>query len=313
MTINVSNSSIQNFKFCRRMYWLENYRKMKPKEVKTTGALALGSRIHLALEMFYNALADGATVEQANIEGIWSDLVERDRGALEAMSYSTDDLDAESELGRIMLEGYIEWMEDNGYMSEYNVTSQEEMLSYPFFDGMVNLVGKIDQRLTHKLTGTRHVLDYKTTAQMEQLSSTINQSEQFLTYMLLEMLQYGDVKEVSTALVVALKKVKRTARAKPPFYAAWEVDHNVYELRNFYLRIQGELQQIMDLHDRLDAGEDHHVVAYPTPSKDCSWRCNFAKICPLFDDGSDAERALAEDFYEGDPFDYYGEDSPTNK
>lgn len=309
--IHVSNSSIQNFKFCKRMYWLENIRKLKPRAEKVTGALALGSRVHLALETFYNRLGDGMTVEEANLPQIWLDLVDADRHHLETIEFSTEELDAEAELGRIMLEGYIEWMEDNGYFSDYEVVSQEETLSHEFFDGKVKLIGKIDQRLRHKVSGTRHVLDYKTTAQMDVLSQTVNQSEQFLTYMLLEMLQHNDPYNVSSALVIALKKVKRSARAKPPFYQAWEVDHNIFELRNFFLRIQGELQDILRLHEELENGADHHVVAYPTPTKDCRWRCNFASICPLFDDGSDVERAIAIDFYEGDPFDYYGDDSPN--
>lgn len=311
--IVVSNSSLTAFKDCKRKFWLSHYRKLRPQMEKTTGALALGSRVHLALEKFYDAIMEGKTVEEADITTIWMTLVDMDRMTLLGEGLLTDDLDKEAELGRIMLEGYVEWLEDEGYIADLEVISQEEMLSHEFFDGRIKLVGKIDQRVRRKADGARLVVDYKTTAQLSMLEETIQQNRQFLTYMLLELLQENDPSQVSGALIVALKKNKRTAAAKPPFYAAYEVSHNVFELRNFFNEMQGQLLDVIRFWDRLDAGEDHHVVAYPSPSRDCSWKCEFAKFCPMFDDGSDVERALSDHFYEGDPFDYYGDASPTSE
>jgi len=137
-------------------------------------------------------------------------------------------------------------------------------------------------------------------------------NEQFLTYMVLEMLNGIDEdSRVGGAIVTALRKNKRTSAARPPFYEQLEVEHNLFELRNFFMRLQGELRAIVGMVDALDAGEDHHVVAYPSPSRDCSWRCPFYAACPMFDDGSDVERYIADNYDEGDPFDYYGAASPT--
>lgn len=309
--IVVSNSSLSTFKDCKRKFYLGHYLRYRPKVEKTTGALALGSRVHLALEQFYDAIMAGKTVEEADIANIWFTLVDMDRMTLLGEGYPTDELDKEAELGRIMLEGYIEWLEDEGYISDYEIVSQEEMLEHEFFEGRVKVVGKIDQRVRRKADGAKIVVDYKTTAQLGILEETIQQNRQFLTYMLLELLQKNDPSQISGAMVIALKKNKRTAAAKPPFYAAYEVEHNVFELRNFHQELQGQLLDVVRFWDRIESGEDHHVVAYPSPSRDCSWKCEFKNVCPLMDDGSDWERAIDDHFVKGDPFDYYGDASPT--
>jgi hypothetical protein len=51
--IRLSNSEIQTFKDCRRRWWLTYYRSLKPRNQDFTGALALGSRIHAALDDHY--------------------------------------------------------------------------------------------------------------------------------------------------------------------------------------------------------------------------------------------------------------------
>ena len=223
----------------------------------------------------------------------------------------TTTFDNEAELGRIMLEGYIQWLEDEGIDADLEIISQEERLEADFLDGRVKVVGKIDQRVRRKTDGTRMIRDFKTSANFSDIYKTVQMNEQFILYMVLEMLKKNEDERVSGAIVTALKKNKRTATARPPFYDQIEVEHNVFELRNFYARLQGELREILSFWERLDAGEDHHAVAYPTPSRDCSWKCPFANVCQMFDDGSDVERALSDQFESRDPFEYYGDLSPN--
>ena len=52
--IRISNSEIQTFKDCRRKWWLSYYRRLRPRTESKTGALALGSRIHQALDDYYS-------------------------------------------------------------------------------------------------------------------------------------------------------------------------------------------------------------------------------------------------------------------
>jgi hypothetical protein len=55
------------------------------------------------------------------------------------------------------------------------------------------------------------------------------------------------------------------------------------------------------------------IVAYPHPTRDCSWKCQFQSICPMFDDGSAVERAIEDQFVVGSPYAYYGESDPLKK
>ena len=103
--IRLSNSELQTFKDCRRKWWLTYYRRLQPKYKDMTGALAFGSRIHAALDAHY---AQGLPLIQAH-----ADLVETDRQLLLADFQDTFQLEQEAEMGRIMLEGYEQWVEEN--------------------------------------------------------------------------------------------------------------------------------------------------------------------------------------------------------
>jgi hypothetical protein len=63
---------------------------------------------------------------------------------------------------------------------------------------------------------------------------------------------------------------------------------------------------MLNVRDALDKGADHQEVAYPRPSRDCKWKCQFFSVCPLVDDGSAAEAAIEDSFAVGNPYDYYG-------
>lgn len=308
--IVISNSSIQTFKTCKRKFWLEHYRRLRPKTESATGALALGSRIHKALELYYTKLAEGLTPEQANLPGIWKALCDEDLLNILSGGGVTEEFEKEVELGRIMLEGYLEWIEDEGIDSDLEIVSQEETLDAEILGGRVKVVGKIDQRVRRKSDGTRLIRDFKTAAQFADLYKTLPMNEQFQLYMVLEMLKKDEWERVSGALVTALKKNKRTASSKPPYYDQIEVQHNIFELRNFYRRLQGVASDIVEMWDKLDAGEDHHIVAYPTPTRDCSWKCPFYAGCQMFDDGSNVEMWLTDNFEEKSPFAYYGDSDP---
>jgi hypothetical protein len=212
--LRISNSEISTFKDCRRKWWLSYYRQLGRKEQKFSGPLALGSRVHKALELYYND-------NSKNLLTYWSELVADDRITLEAEWRDTTDFDNEADLGRIMLEGYLEWNSEEGIDSELEVVSNEERLTTTLLDGRVELMAKIDQ----------HV----------------------------------------------------------------------------WTRLHGELSDMVAVRDALDSGVDHQLVVYPRPSRDCSWKCDFAAVCPMFDDGSAVEAAIEMGYQKREPYDYYGD------
>jgi RecB family exonuclease len=295
----LSNSEIQTFKDCRRKWWLAYYRRLKPKQKKYSGPLALGSRVHEALDQYYST---GTPLLEA-----YKGLVEGERDAMHLEMMDTYEFDSEADLGRIMLEGYLEWVEGEGIDSELEMISTEEILSMPLFDGAVELQGKIDMRVRRKADGVRMFRDFKTVGgSFAQFAETAHMNEQILTYMMLEHAQNKDTDERSEGgIFTLLRKVKRTAASKPPFYDQFEVRHNIFTVRSFWKRIHGSISDLMKTKIALDEGTAHQEVAYPRPSADCRWKCQFYSICPMFDDGSAVEQAIDAQFDKGDPYDYY--------
>lgn len=298
--IRISNSEIQTFKDCRRRWWLTYYRRLRPKVTEFTGALALGSRIHEALDRHYST---GQDLLEAH-----ADLVKEDMKKLNDEYRDTSGLEADADLGRIMLEGYLEWVEHEGIDAELELISTEEILERPMMDGRVTLQGKIDMRVRRKIDGARMIRDFKTVGgSFADFGAMAHMNEQVKTYMLLDEVQgTEDGERTDGAIFTMLRKVKRGAYAKPPFYDQIEVRHNRFTLRAFLEQLEGTFEDMLRVRDALDAGESHYKNAYPTPSKDCKWKCQFFAICPLFDDGSAAEAALSDAFVSSDPYGYYG-------
>lgn len=304
MTVRLSNSEIQTFKDCRRKWWLQYYRRMQAKNKDFTGALALGSRVHEALDQYYSK---GVPLLKAH-----SDLVAQDRLLLEAEWRDTSALDTEADLGRIMLEGYLQWVEEEGIDAELEMVSTEEKIIAPLFNGEVELQGKLDMRVRRKIDGVRMFRDFKTVGgSLSDFANLAPMNEQILTYMLLESTKENEDNRSEGGIFTMLKKVKRTSNARPPFYDQIEVRHNIFTLRSFWNRIHGVIADLMKVRKALDDGENHAYVAYPSPSRDCKWKCPFFSICTMFDDGSSAEQALSEMFEEADPYAYYGNDKES--
>ena len=296
--VRISNSEIQTFKDCRRKWWFTYYRRLQPKVKDYTGALALGSRIHEALDRYYST---GQPLLEAH-----ADLVKEDMKTMNDSYRDTTALESEAELGRIMLEGYLEWVELNGIDQELEMISTEEIIERPMMEGRVTLQGKIDMRVRRKLDGVRMFRDFKTVGgSFADFGATAQMNEQILTYMTLEEAQNQEGERSEGGIFTMLRKVKRGSYAKPPFYDQFEVRHNQFALRSFWQRLEGTLEDMLRVRDALDAGESHYKHAYPRPSRDCKWKCQFFSICPLVDDGSAAEAAISDAFEVSDPYGYY--------
>jgi hypothetical protein len=266
-----------------------------------TGALALGTRIHAALDAHY---AQGTPLLQAH-----SELVEKDKQLLLADFRDVNDLETEAELGRIMLEGYEQWVEENGIDAELEMISTEEKIVAPLFNGAVELQGKLDMRVRRKADGVRLFRDFKTVGgSLSEFSSMAHMNEQVMTYMLLESSKFDEKERSEGGIFTLLKKVRRTAAAKPPFYDHVEIRHNIFTMRSFWQRIHGTIADLMRIRTALDAGENPAFHVYPRASRDCKWKCQFFAICPMFDDGSAVEQALSDSYEEKDPYAYYDTD-----
>ena len=300
----VSNSEITTWKTCRRKWWLSYYLQLRPVKKDWVGPLPLGSRVHKALERYYR---DGIDLLAAHQE-----LVNEARAHMAVEGLDTAKLDDEAELGRLMLEGYLDWVAEEGLDEDLELLGVEEVLKYefPLERGVITLMGKIDQRVLKRFTNTRAVLDLKTAASFNIWNDIAHMSPQLKTYMLLDKLtamRDGDERRIDGGIFRLLRKVKRGPRATPPFYEDMYVTHNDFVLRSFWIQLSGVLQELYDVKAALDSGADPMRVAHPNPTRDCRWACAFFSICHMFDDGSNVEGALEDQFEAVDPYDYYGD------
>jgi hypothetical protein len=316
----VTNSELQTFKGCRRRWWLSSHRKLTPKRKNLVGPLPLGTRVHAALEVIHQGKDPVERYLELQAADIvtwgkyWADL------GLEPTTEESKKFVSQMDLGRIMVEGYVEWAAENGIDADYDELLPEEKV-HVFFNVIsgvqVWLMGKLDLRVRRKRDGARLFVDYKTVGTtLEQKLASMQLDEQFYMYQLLERLlglANGDPALTQGSMVQLLRKVKRTGTAKPPFYAREEIHRSDVQLRNFWERLNGEIRDLIDVERELEQGASHHYVAYPRPSSDCSWICEFKTVCPMFDDGSDAERFLEDHFESYDPLERYAQKEDTDE
>lgn len=315
-TMHFSNSEIQTFKRCRRKWYLAWYRQLKLRAEDPVGALAIGNRVHRALQAWYvpegETPTDPRTALEAAIRDDWEACKQAyaQRGA-EPSPELIKEFNENTALERAMVEGYMEWLIETGVDSGLRVIASETYLEAPLdvpgVEVEVKLIGKIDVRVVREIDGARLFIDHKTTGSLTEPLKTIRLDPQMLHYHVLEWLSDIDGARCDGALYNMLKKVKRTARANPPFFDRVEVRHNLKELEAFKKQLIGVIRTMIETRARLDNGEDPTVVAYPTPNKQCGWDCDFLPVCPMFDDGSRVEDMLHHHYVVGDPYSHYRE------
>ncbi len=321
-TLKVSNSEIQAFKDCRRRWWLTHYKQLglKRSEQSATGPRELGTKVHIALEQMYTMEENPALVIDA--------LYEQDIEALKDHAFGdemTAELHKEWALARAMVEGFVEWSAEEGLDSGLELVALEEVIEVDSSVPGVKLRGKLDQRWIRKLDGARLFRDWKTVQSVNEPVKTLHMDEQMKFYHLLEYLKLlaegeGSPEDGTSvagrtdgALYTMLRKVKRTAAAKPPFYGQAEVHHNLEELRSMWKRTAKVIEEIVTVRQELDAGSDPLYSVPPRPNRDCTWKCDFFTVCPMFDDGSAVDDALEAMYEHRDPHERYDDEELKQK
>lgn len=313
----VSNSEVQTFLDCRRKWWLQWYRGITTPRESPTGAAAIGQRIHRALEALY--VPEGQ--EAQDPRDVLEMLIVQDWTALTEAGLYSDELqtkfNAEANLERAMIAGYVDWLAETGEDANLLVIGAEKYLEAPLLSGddiapgtgitSVRIIGKIDIRVRMLSDGSRRIVDTKTTASFDELEYRLRLGDpQMLHYLLLEWLATPDAEErCNGALFNAMRKVKRTGNAKPPFYRRMPANYSDRQLLAYRTRLEGQITDILAVESDLARGVDPISIAYPHPSRDCSWKCPFTAVCPMFDDGSAAEDFMSAMYVVRNPMSYY--------
>jgi len=314
----VSNSELQTWTRCKRKWYLTFVRELglKGHEQPITGALAFGTRVHECLERMYVTGEDPLEVYEELHDRATVQLIQREnlRGFLDADLRKK--LQQERELGHAMLEGFVAWTQETGLDEGLQVAGAEVVVEVASGVEGVRIRGKLDQRVYREIDGARLFRDWKTAANLKDGPAMLPLDEQMKFYMMLERLdsiaKNGDEPSEPTmgGLYTMLKKVKRTARAEPPFYDQVEVHHNKRELESMWLRTNKRITEMMEARRELDAGGDHRYWVYPRPSRDCHWDCDFLPVCPIMDEAptENWEAMLSEWYEKKDPYERYKQD-----
>lgn len=310
--MRISNSEIQTFKRCKRKWYFNYYLCLQRNVESAAGAASIGTRLHSCLDMYYTRKLGGLTDMDAQDAAMvqheylaYMD-VEQGRVAADDKKYL-----GEVDLTRIMLNGYFEWLAESGADEGLKVVAAEKAIEIPVYvDGTsVTIMGKLDLLLYRELDGAHLFIDHKSVMELSTPAKWLHLNEQFKMYDWLLSKTTGV--HTDGGMFNLLRKVKRTARANPPFYGRLEVRHSEAELESFGHTLEGEIRDILRLRQELDATITGRLLEniYPTPTSDCCWSCPFFQVCPMVDraDGS-ASRVIELTMHRGDPYERYGSD-----
>jgi len=299
----VTQSDIAAFKKDRLDWFLKTYLGLRPRDRQPYGALHLGTRVHTALERHY--------LRGEDLLEAYRQLVGIERAELEdsGRPFDNEKWSEEAELGRVMLEGFVDWREETGFDTDFRIFAVEDALSHVFdIDGTaVELRGKLDARARSTFSGMQLILDWKTAKSISQLIAQADNSEQLLTYATLEYLNNPDA-ILQGALYVILRKTLRGPATKPPYYAVHEVHFSQGRIATFGHRLSGVLADYVRIVAALDAGIDFRRVVYPTPNFFATFSA-YSPLIMLLDEGIAPERMIADRFEQIDPHERYNADA----
>lgn len=317
----ITNSETAVMRRCMRKWYLSHYRQLKPRSDRLSEASTLGNLVHEPLAQWYNTGQDVLATLVYEAETLiqeQEDLMSEDLGenAVAMIEQNIATVKKMQEFARIILEGYLQWLEEEGADSYLTLIKAETELSVVMpVDNLsepVALLAKLDARFLDQRSNANVFMDHKTVQNFADREKWSQKDPQFLFYGLVEYLTSTSVhpdKEEGVwtdgGILNMLRKVKRTASSNPPFYKRKEVRHSLIELRNFFVRITGEITRILQTTEMLDKGVAHHLACPPSPSRDCDWDCEFFTLCDFMDDGSDSENYVEASFEVTNPLERY--------
>ena len=230
-------------------------------------------------------------------------------------------LNEEREMAMIMTEGYWEWVAATGKDAALQVIATERDIRVPL-DGLdADLRARLDQVVYDGESGLAGFLDHKTAANFDK-HEHMDLDSQFPTYGVVQAIaRPAGAPQVYGGWINTLRRVKRTARSRPPYYRRDHFPCTPEKLTAELRHIRGTVIEILGARRGFDAimargnvlqevDAAQQVVTYPNRiSRLCSWDCPYEQVCPMMDDGSDWTGALVRSgrWVQGDPYSYYSD------
>lgn len=292
--IVLTHSDIMNYLRCRRMFNYSVVRDHTAPEVMT-GPLALGTRVHAAIEQFHRTGQDPVDAHADLAEAARVEI--RRKG--DPPTWLSDQLEDDLLVGTNCTMAYRRWVDDTDPYKGWTVAGIEEMVEMPLLGGRVLLRGKIDLALVDG-DGYWMIEDEKTLSptRVDAALNHVLRSFQHGVYDI--ALETQRKVTVIKARYIHMKKVKDLSRTKEPVIVSdVPVVRRTSALTLQYVeRIAQEILDLMDLGDEMGW--------YPNPQDSCSW-CTYRTPCLLAQDGRGAEEHLLRDkFHHGQRLARYG-------
>jgi hypothetical protein len=295
----ITHSDLSRFLTCRRQWHYDYVLDFRPPE-KLTGPLALGTRVHAALEAFYIGETDDPVA--------WID--QKGKDDLAALDYDDnakpwdyDQMYEDMIVGRNCVKLYMEWLAETGADDNYRTVSVEEKVEVPILDGRAILRGKVDLLQEDTVSGLLCSNDFKTTADWGgDLQGQLIRSYQHWCYLIALQHVYPE-RNVECAQYTVLRKVKKipTSPPKSPLISRFTVPSTRRALGTKKAQIERIALEMINLRDKED-----QAVFYPSPGRHCGW-CSYKAPCDIQDETSEGALALLRggNYVSGTRYDRY--------
>ncbi len=304
--IIITHSDISNFLTCRRKWHYDYVLDFRPPE-KLTGPLALGTRVHSALEAYYSGETDDPVA--------WIDAKGRaDLAVLEVsdniMPWDLTQMYEDIIVGRNCITLYMEWLVTSNADANYRTMAVEEKVEVPILDGRAILRGKVDLLKEDVTSGLVCTDDFKTTADWGgDLRGQLERSYQHWCYLIAMQHCYPE-RIVECAQYTILRKVKKIPSTPPksPLVERFTVPSTRRSLATKRAQIERIALEMINLRDKTDPS-----VFYPSPSKACAW-CDYKAPCDIADETPEGSLALLSNgrYVQGTRYDRYKDREATD-
>lgn len=302
MEIRQSNFAL--FLGCKRSFYLQVVENLqhenaavRPRKHYTRDT---GTLFHKPLELYYRGelpenvtremLYDICLNEAIEIGGLFQEEHNEDTDEMPAM-FDYSDWYKAIKMASIVTEGYFRWVEETSQDLRYNVHAVEERMALPLEGSNIVITGKPDLILDDELTKEMGVLDTKSVARLDAIRPG---DFQLLTYCVLVWKTLGRVPE--WAGHNQMVRNMQTAKSSPPYYDRKYITINEDILTQHYEMLCNTAIEIEAFIKNVDR-DNHHLLAPPNMTGECSWKCGVQDLCDHMHDGNDVWTYMADTYY----------------
>lgn len=287
--IRLRQSEIATFDECRRKHKFQYGRQLVPqydgRRMPASGQRDIGTIAHVGIEQL-NLGGD----EPEALGAMWAAIQELRSMAPEGTVLPELDKEGDPEWWNVwryaqaMVSNYVEWTKDGNDVGLRTIAVEYEfeVEVCTFGDFVIVMYGKIDHVFDDPILNGYVVRDAKTVQNFSDNYRPQDTDFQLRNYAFACSELLGPPRRAEHLM---MKRVLGTGKAQPPFFERHQIPISGTILKNHHAQLQQRVIEMVMLRD----AELDDPRLWPSPTKDCNWKCDYKHICPMVDDGSDYE------------------------